>query len=149
MIAKEISIAPWVQQFVDMYQVLNKHNLHLLAEVYAAEIRFTDPLHQIEGLSALQRYFAGLYANVESLRFEIETVITAGDDAALTWVMHFTHPKLNGGQVISVSGMTHLRKGDDKIVCHRDYFDAGQMLYRHVPLLGTAINIINRRLVSA
>ena len=35
---------------------------------------------------------------------------------------------------------------DGKVERHRDYFDAGALLYQHVPLLGSAIRWLQRRL---
>ncbi|MBV7314508.1 nuclear transport factor 2 family protein [Shewanella sp. NIFS-20-20] len=140
-----VSQASLLEAFLALYQELNKDNLHRLAEVYDQQISFIDPLHSIEGLTQLQHYFAGMYANVESLQFEIASCLTQDNQAAIFWTMHFSHSKLNRGHSIEVKGMTHLRM-NDKIIYHRDYFDAGQMLYRHVPLLGSAIKAINRRL---
>ena len=32
-----------------------------------------------------------------------------------------------------------------KIINHRDYFDVGAMLYRHIPVLGSAVKYIDKR----
>ena len=50
-----------VDKFVEIYQKLDKDNLELLTEIYAQNIHFIDPLHEINGLEDLRRYFRGLY----------------------------------------------------------------------------------------
>ena len=61
--------------------------------------------------------------------------------------MSFTHPKLAGGKAIIVDGATDLRF-DEKITYHRDYIDMGQMLYEHIPVLGSAIRYIKKQAAS-
>lgn len=130
-----------VTRFIELYRVLNKHNLYLLDEVYAKEVIFTDPMHSIHGVDALRAYFAKLYQNVESIHFDIHDVVASDSQAALYWVMEYRHPKLNRGHSIRVDGMSRL-KFNDKIEFHRDYFDLGQMLYEQVPCLGKLIGLV-------
>ncbi len=59
--------------------------------------------------------------------------------------MLLKHPRLNGGALVTVPGSTHLRFRD-KVVYHRDYFDAGAMLYEQLPLIGMVIRIIKGRI---
>ncbi|WP_420833112.1 nuclear transport factor 2 family protein [Shewanella gaetbuli] len=136
-----------IDKFISVYQMLNKDNLHLLEDIYRPNIQFQDPLHLVNGLHALTGYFADLYQNVTHIDFDIHAVNLSqdGQQASLFWVMSYCHPKLNKGKIIKVDG-TSLLKFDEKIFYHRDYFDAGQMLYQHVPLLGSLINLLKKRL---
>lgn len=135
---------PLVDNFIELYQALNKNNLHLLGQVYGDDIIFTDPMHQISGLESLTQYFAKLYENVQHIQFEIKEVQQSDSQASLFWQMQYCHPKLNKGQLISVDGMSQL-KFNDKIYFHRDYFDLGQMLYEQVPFIGGFIRLLKMR----
>lgn len=135
---------PLVDNFIELYQALNKNNLHLLVQVYGNDIIFTDPMHQISGLESLTQYFAKLYENVQHIQFEIKEVQQSDSQASLFWQMQYRHPKLNKGQLISVDGMSQL-KFNDKIYFHRDYFDLGQMLYEQVPCVGGLIRLLKTR----
>ncbi|MGI2064942.1 nuclear transport factor 2 family protein [Shewanella sp. MF08487] len=135
---------PLVDNFIELYQALNKNNLHLLGQVYGDDIIFTDPMHQISGLESLTQYFAKLYENVQHIQFEIKEVQQSDSQASLFWQMQYRHPKLNKGQLISVDGMSQL-KFNDKIYFHRDYFDLGQMLYEQVPFIGGLIRLLKMR----
>lgn len=140
-----------LDRFIDVYQTLNKDNLQLLNEIYHTDIHFADPLHAVNGLGSLREYFKNLYANVLSCEFVIEdsyvTENTEGKDdiAFIYWTMQYRHPKLNKGQAISVAGHSRLKFAGDKIINHRDYFDVGAMLYRHIPVLGSAVKYIDKR----
>ncbi|SUI76327.1 nuclear transport factor 2 family protein [Shewanella morhuae] len=135
---------PLVDNFIELYQALNKNNLHLLGQVYGDDIIFTDPMHQISGLESLTQYFAKLYENVQHIQFEIKEVQQSDSQASLFWQMQYRHPKLNRGHLISVDGMSQL-KFNDKIYFHRDYFDLGQMLYEQVPCVGGLIRLLKMR----
>lgn len=133
-----------IDDFIQLYQALNKDNLHLLSQVYDDSISFTDPMHQIKGLESLTQYFAKLYKNVKHIQFEIKEVQQDANQAALFWQMEYSHPKLNKGGLIRVDGMSQL-KFNDKIYFHRDYFDLGQMLYEHLPCMGGLIRLLKDR----
>jgi len=133
-----------LQRFLQVYQELDRDHLQLLDEVYAADIAFTDPLHHVAGLDALHAYFARMYANVTSIRFDFERVLTGEGEAMLTWTMHMLHPRLSPDEPLALPGATHLRFGE-KVHYHRDYFDAGALLYERLPVLGGVVRAIRRR----
>ncbi|WP_244325806.1 nuclear transport factor 2 family protein [Shewanella aestuarii] len=136
-----------IEQFIALYQKLNKDNLHLLSDIYAVNITFRDPLHQVQGLEALTDYFANLYSNISFIEFDITEVFhsPSQQQVSLFWTMRYAHPKLNKGQAIHVDGMSKLQY-NDKIFYHRDYFDVGQMLYEKIPFLGGLISMIKKRI---
>ncbi|WP_016957378.1 nuclear transport factor 2 family protein [Catenovulum agarivorans] len=134
-----------VENFVKVYQSLSKDNLETLADIYDAKVMFQDPLHIISGLENLTQYFANMYENVQSCRFEIESSHFAEQQIFLYWTMHFQHPKLKKGQTILVEGHSRLKFVGNKVICHRDYFDVGAMLYEHVPILGGFVRSIKNR----
>ena len=46
---------------------------------------------------------------------------------------------------IVVEGTTHVRYRDDKVCYHRDYFDGADLVYEHVPVLGSLIRTIRKK----
>ncbi len=136
-----------IDDFVNMYQRLNKDTLHLLKQVYSDDIVFQDPLHTVKGMSALTDYFANLYANVDSINFDIQQICATSEQASVFWKMTYSHSKLNRANPIQVDGMSHLIFSD-KITSHRDYFDLGQMLYEQIPVLGKVISMVKAKASS-
>ncbi len=131
---------------VDIYHKLDKHNLHLLDELYHPDVVFEDAAHRLEGRGALYEYFQSLYTNVIRCDFVIHEQQQVGDTGFLTWTMELLHPKLQNGTPIMVNGATHLKFSDGQVIYHRDYFDLGEMLYENLPLLGAVIKIVKQRL---
>ena len=176
-------MSDFLRRFATEFAALDAGNLARLGELYSDDVLFRDPLHEVRGLPALQRYFAEMYANVGRLDFDFHGFdqvaegegylrwkmsfchprlakgevtppdpavveehvrsLTARRDTIAT--MHFRHPRLRGGAPISVDGCSHLL-WRDKVYQHRDYFDAGAMLYEHLPLMGGVIAWLKRRL---
>ncbi|CAH0540602.1 nuclear transport factor 2 family protein [Vibrio marisflavi] len=137
-----------VESVGEVFQQLNKANLNSLKEVYHQDVVFEDAAHRIEGWSNLEQYFENLYANVIQCDFSIEETHQTGDSGFLVWLMSLRHPKLNRGEVVQVRGISHLKLNQDKVIYHRDYFDLGEMLYEHIPVLGAIIKSIKRKLGS-
>jgi hypothetical protein len=137
-------LPPLVARFQRIYQDLRRDTLSLLDEVYAADVLFEDPLHRIEGLPALKAYFARLYEGVDTIGFEFGEVMEGPGQAMLTWTMHMKHRRLRAGESLALPGATHIRFGN-RVHYHRDYFDAGALLYERLPLLGGIVRAVRAR----
>lgn len=138
-------MSEFLHQFARSFATLDKHNLQRLDSLYSDDIRFTDPLHEVQGLPALHAYFAQMYSNVSHLSFEFHGFDqVANGEGYLRWNMRFRHPRLAGGELIEVRGCSHLL-WHDKVYRHHDYFDAGALLYEHVPVLGRIVRWLKRK----
>ncbi|EAZ97937.1 nuclear transport factor 2 family protein [Marinobacter sp. ELB17] len=131
-----------VNRFRELFNTLDKGNLNKLAGVYSEHIHFKDPLGEVHGLDELTRYFAGSYQNVIASHFVFDHEVVDEGTVTLPWTMHLRHKRINGGKEIQVEGISHLHIDCGKVNYHRDYFDAGQMLYENLPLLGGIIRKI-------
>lgn len=131
-----------LETFRALFNELDKGNLNKLSRVYSENIRFQDPLGTVHGLDELTRYFAGAYANVIACRFEFGDAVVQGGVAALPWVMHLRHKRIRKGREVQVQGMSHIEIRDGMVCYHRDYFDAGEMLYENLPVVGGLIRWI-------
>lgn len=137
-----------VENFKQLYQELNRETLsiQLLARVYDSDIVFEDCFHQVKGLDSLSDYFDNLYQNVSYIDFNFEDDWFNEQGAMLSWTMSYQHPKLNAGQIIKVQGASRLSFVNGLVIHHRDYFDAGALLYEHVPLLKRIIRMLKNRM---
>ena len=157
-----------VENFQQLYNELNRETLtfELLRGVYSDDIIFEDCFHNIDGIGSLFEYFDNLYENVRYIHFDFENhwISNQSSDEAsnksadesldgsvdgsamLTWTMSYQHPKLNGGEIISVKGASQLNFRHGKVIRHRDYFDGGALLYEHIPILRRIILFLKNRL---
>jgi hypothetical protein len=141
-------MTPTVPQKVRaMYMRFDKKILKTLPEIYSEDIQFRDPLHAVNGINNLAQYFGGMMDDLLECRFEFHhslEMIERGE-AILFWTMHYRHKKIAGGKPLELTGNSHLLFSE-KVYYHRDYFDAGSMLYEHLPLLGAAIRYVKKRI---
>jgi hypothetical protein len=76
-----------------------------------------------------------------------ETTRTAHDEHLVRWSMMIRFKKLKRAVDTWSIGMSHLRfDAQGRVVYQQDYWNAADGLYQHIPLLGTAIAAIKRRL---
>ncbi|WP_297794231.1 nuclear transport factor 2 family protein [uncultured Marinobacter sp.] len=138
------SVQATLEHFRELFNSLDAGNLDQLASVYSETVKFQDPLSSVSGLDQLTRYFAGAYANVVSCRFDFGEPVIAGGKVAIPWVMRLRHKRIRRGREIHVDGISNLVIYNGKVTHHRDYFDAGQLLYEHLPLVGRVIRSIRK-----
>jgi hypothetical protein len=142
----EVAMSDFLRRFARQFAALDKDHLQHLDALYTDDVHYTDPLHEVQGLGQLHDYFAELYAGVSELRVDFHGFDQIAEgEGYLRWVMSYRHPRLADGQLIRVDGCSHLL-WRDKVYRHRDYFDAGALLYEHLPALGRAIAWLKRRM---
>lgn len=120
----------------------------LLDATYADDVWFDDTLKRIEGREALRPYLEHSAAAVEDCRVVIRETVGNGDgDYFVRWAMTIRFRRFRRGVDTESIGMSHLRfDREGLVVLHQDYWNAADGLFQHVPLLGTAIRAIKRRL---
>ena len=134
---------------LDFYNNLSQNNLTTLADLYATNVEFIDPVHHMLGLDQLQQYFSHAYARLSSCRFMATAKIANQDQGCLSWVMTFTHEAIGNGKSISVHGCSVVHwNSEGKISYHRDYYDLNEMVLEHIPLLGWVTKKIKQKMAK-
>jgi ketosteroid isomerase-like protein len=133
--------------FKQTYDNLDKSNIAIIDNLYAEDVVFIDPFHEIHTRDNLSQYFAQLYQNVDNIRFDFHHEMSNGNEHYIAWEMALEHPKLNQGIAFVVAGTTFLKNNEQgKVYYHRDYFDAGAMLYEQVPVIGPVVKWLKKKL---
>ncbi|MDO3382503.1 nuclear transport factor 2 family protein [Gilvimarinus algae] len=140
-----------LEQLMTHYAEFSTANLPAIMSLYQKSIVFTDPVSHLQGKPALERYFTAMAEGLDFCRFEFDQHVQsslsgADSQAALFWTMHYAHPSVQGGKPASLSGSSHIRYTSEGIYYHRDYYDLGEMLYERLPVIGSAIRLIKRRM---
>ena len=136
---------------VDLFKANYKNILLLdlsqLDALYTDEVIFKDPVHEVRGLVAMQDYMASICANLDECQFEFLDQLESDRAAYIKWNMHYRHPKLSAGKLISLRGVSQLHF-DQRIHYHEDVYDLGAMVYEHLPLFGGATRWLKNRLAN-
>lgn len=135
-------------RFNELYNSLDLAALGDLPGVYHAQVTFADPVAEHRGLAALDAYFRKLLSGCTSCDFQIREQRFDKESGFVNWTMTFANPRLNGGRSIDVDGSSVLQIRDDRIAYQRDYYDMGAMIYEQVPVLGSIVRYIRRRMAA-
>lgn len=136
------------RRLVDAYVGLTRANLPVLLALYDEQASFKDPFNEVSGRPAIQHIFSDMFEQLREPRFVVLQAATEGDEAFLTWELHFLRQA--GGTPMSIRGASHLRYSPaGLVVLHRDYWDAAEELYAKLPLLGVLMRALRRRLSAS
>jgi ketosteroid isomerase-like protein len=137
-----------LQPFLTLYTDLSDYSAGQLATVYSDDVEFIDPVTTHHGLSAVEAYFEKLLFNCQSCMFEIQSAFIQGSTGHVSWIMRFQHRRLKSGQPIEVEGFSLLNFYNGKVIRQQDYYDMGAMIYEHMPMIGSIITALRRRLAA-
>ena len=138
------------ERFKQLYQDLANIDVNQLELVYHQNVRFIDPITSHDGLDAVKHYYAQLLESVERCEFDIHAMLQTSQshindyDYLVEWTMRLRLK--NNSCDINVDGVSLLKAEDDRFIYHRDYYDLGEMVYEHVPVLKQIIRYIKKKL---
>lgn len=136
-----------ITAFKQFYEQFDQASFHLLDDIYADSVTFSDPIHRIEGLPNLKAYFEHMCHNLSDCRFHFLSELISSSQACFKWEMHYQHPSLKSNAPLTLSGVT-LITFSDKVESHEDFYDMGAMLYEHLPVMGGAIRFLKSRMIK-
>lgn len=135
--------SPAIENFKSYFIEMDLNNPSALDEIYAPEIVFKDPIHEIKGLDQLKEYFGKLNQNLVEGSFHFTDESMVDDKAYLSWTMDLELKRPRKRVEASGISVLHVR---DKIISQRDYFDAGELFYEQVPILGGIIRMLKKKI---
>jgi len=136
---------PRVAALVNFFEHLKPGDVAWLGKHYTEQAFFKDPFNEVRDLAGVQRIFAHMFEGLEAPRFEVLAALAEEDQCFLSWNFLF---RLKGQALErSIHGSSHLRfASDGRVAYHRDYWDAAEEFYEKLPLLGSLLRWIKRRL---
>jgi hypothetical protein len=138
-----------LMRFQQFFQPLAPERIEQLIErTYATDVYFNDTLKTVRGVAALRDYLIDSAHGAAECRVLFDEVTrTAVGEHHLRWRMMIRFKRFAGGRETWSVGMSHIRLGTHGLVVYQqDYWNAADGLFQHIPVLGTAIRAIKRRL---
>lgn len=134
----------------DFFIFLNKDTMGLVDEFYDENIVFRDPLVEINNRKQMKNYYANMYKNVESVAWSFSDEISDKDNCVLAWKMTLLAKNFNGNKPLVVDGVSVIKFGgkEGKAIYHRDYFDLGAFVYEGLPVLGSMVRFVKKKMAS-
>jgi hypothetical protein len=119
-----------------------------LKNVYAAGVYFRDPFKEIHGEPELEAYLLRTSKAVAEFSMDWRDVAEHDGDYYFRWIMSLKLKRDGKNEPPNLTtGISHVRFGPDgRVIFHQDYFDAGAFLYEKIPVLGSEIRFIKKRI---
>lgn len=134
---------------IDFYQTLRPETIPGFARFYAEDAYFRDPFNEVRGLMAIERIFTHLFRQVGEPRFVVLERVADAGGACLIWEFYYRVRLWGRGETQVMRGATHLRfAADGRVAWHRDYWDAAEELYAHLPAVGPLMRGLKRLLAA-
>lgn len=135
------------QRIEKVFNELRADNVDILDNFYAPNALFIDPIGRHKGIDEVKGYYKGIYEGVTDIKFEFSDIISNGSNHVGVWKMILRTPNLNSGKPVILHGNSVIKFNENGLVSyHRDYFDMGEFIYEHIPVLGSVTKYIKKRL---
>ena len=85
--ANPIQIDPPAQNIEKFFNEFRLDTMYLVDDFYDENIRFEDPLVEIDGRDNLRAYYENMYQGVKEIRFDWEGQVKEGDTYVVFWNM--------------------------------------------------------------
>ena len=132
------------EQYIRLFEDLSEERINGIEQFVSIDIKFKDPFNDISGLDAFRRLLVKLIDDVEGLRFEVTYRAWSEDVLFLRWTFQ---GKVKGIDYWKVQGMSEIVFDEQGLVCqHIDHWDASEQFFEKLPLIGTILRVIKRRL---
>jgi steroid Delta-isomerase len=135
-----------VDAYARFFEELTPERLRDLDTFFAPDARFRDPFNDVRGVSAIRAVFEHMYRVCPEPRFRVLERARDGHTAFCRW--HFTDGPAGGRRMaLNVDGVSRVVfDADGRVTEHVDYWDPCANLYERIPVMGTVLRLLRRRL---
>lgn len=135
-----------IQRFIDFYSIFSaeriRESVHL---VYAEDAYFRDGFREVQGMEEIEAYFLSTTEAIHECAFDIEDVAYSDGNYYFRWIMNLTLRR-DRDHPLEAVGMSHVRfDAKGQVVFHQDYWETAA-LYERLPILGTIIRWVKKRI---
>lgn len=124
-------------------ETLTPQSLGRLEEFVSADVRFTDPFNDVRGADAMRRVLSHMFDTVGPVDFRVSHMAADGNTCLMRW----TFSGSLRGRDWTFEGMSTIHFNAEGLVSeHADYWDGASALYEKLPVIGTMLAWIRRRL---
>ena len=135
-----------LDQLAAYFETITEAMLPQLRDFYAPDAYFKDPFNEVRDVASIEHIFAEMYVSLHDPRFVVHSKVEQGIEAFLTWDFNFRIKKYKPDVTQTIRGSSHLKFDAQHRVCyHRDYWDAAEELYEKLPLVGTLMRFLKKR----
>ena len=136
-----------VKRVVDYWQTLSAARVSALSEVYTEDAYFRDPFNEVTGVDKLKHIFSDMFVRLHEPKFSITETIHQDNRVLMVWDFTYRIKTLKPELGRKIHGSSLIRFGaDGRVNYHRDYWDAAGELYEQLPVIGSVMRWLKKRM---
>ena len=113
--------------------------------IYDDAVVFKDPFNEVKGIRAVYEVFEHMYQTLDKPGFIIKEYIDKQNVAYVKWDFTFAFKgEKNENRFEGVSRLQINNQG--KIISHVDFWDAAEHIYEKMPVVGSVLRLIKRKI---
>ena len=119
------------------------------SELYSENIHFSDALILTRDKQVIVKHFSDLEAAGNQVKVTMHQKLISGNDIFLVWSMEALFKPIRKEMISDSLGVTHLRFDENgRVILHQDFWDSTEGFFRHIPVLGSVVNSVRRRVAN-
>lgn len=132
--------------YAHFFETLKEEDsIEMYEKYFDSTSTFTDPFQKVKGVDAIFKIFQRMYRDLYDPIFTINEVVTQNTVAYIRWTFSFSFSE--NKKVHVFEGISRVEfSSDGKVLKHQDYWDAAEHVYEHMPLIGSVLRFIKKRI---
>lgn len=136
-----------LKRFVSYWNNLTPSDVARVGEFYTEDAVFQDPFNRVQGHAAIKRIFDDMFVRLIEPKFVIIETVQEDNRGLLVWDFTFYVRSLKPTLRRKIHGTSLVRfAADGRVLSHRDYWDAAGELYEQLPVIGSLMRWLKRRM---
>ena len=133
-----------IELYLSFYRNYTVDNIkQLMRDVYAPNVYYRDGFKDLQGIDALEAYLISALPDMYVYSLDLQDMTVHDGEYYLLWTTQFSLK--NKKEIISLTGMTHLRfDKDGRVIFEQGFWDTG-VIYERVPIIGYFIRWLKKR----
>ncbi|SEP58336.1 SnoaL-like domain-containing protein [Ectothiorhodospira magna] len=137
----------WVRRYVEFFTRLQEPDLERLDTLFTPDARFKDPFNDVMGVEQIAAVFHHMFQQCPAPRFHVHGWAIQGNTVFLHWRFLDREDDAAGRWRLDVDGVSRVLFNEEgKVFSHIDYWDPAEHLYEQLPLVGSLLRFIRRRI---
>ena len=133
-----------IELYLSFYRNYTVDNIKQhMRDVYAPNVYYRDGFKDLQGIDALEKYLISALPDMHVYSLDLQDMTVHSGEYYLLWTTQFSLK--NKKEIISLTGMTHLRfDKDGRVIFEQGFWDTG-VIYERVPIVGPFIRWLKKR----
>lgn len=138
-------------RYIELLNAIEDDGVEPLASCFSENVRFRDPFNDLGGKTTVVAVFAEIPQQLQHIRFDVtERAYTQRhakhSTALIKWQLSANLKRL-AGRPWQVEGCSEIQfNANGLVTAHLDYWDAAHGLYTQIPLIGSLMRALKRRI---